>query len=224
MTKTTERMGQARPRPGTRRWATRVARPRKPRPVPYFVCPFSLLLFMPAPSVSPVLRPAATVAANPGWAVYAAETHDETGLETGLAAASARPPAPRLPLAFEPWLFARPAHQALQGNGGGRVLGVFLENVALGRTVGAFYARLDAGNRGGHSPGQAPFGGLQLADDLPAERVRWFVEIIETELLRRDIQRLVLRPPAFAYAPTASALQAEILRLRGYRTVLVEQN
>ncbi len=171
---------------------------------------------MPALPVSLVSFPITAVGAGPEWVIYAAETGSETAADG--------PPAPRLPLAFEPWLFVRPAHQALQADGGGRVLGVFLENTAEGRTTGVFYVRLDAENQAAHSPGQAPFGGLQLAENMPADPVRWFVETIETELASRCIRHLTLRPPAFAYAPATSALQAEILRRRGYRVVLAEQN
>ena len=171
---------------------------------------------MPAPSVSSVSSPAAAVDAGTEWVIYAAETSPETAA-SGL-------PVPRLPLAFEPWLFTRPTHQVLQADGGGRVLGVFLENVAEGRTTGVFYVRLDAENHAAHSPGQAPFGGLQMAVNQPFRVVNWFVAGIENELLNREIRRLSLRPPAFVYAPAVSALQAEVLRQRGYSVALAEQN
>ena len=156
------------------------------------------------------LAPAALGAgAAAGWAVR-------------VAPAAPRPGGPRLPLAFEPWLFAQPAHQALQG--AGPVLGFYLENTAQGTTEAIFYALLDAAAGAARSPGQAPFGGVQAAPGLPAAAWHLFLATIETTLARHGLRHLRLRPPALCYHPGPAAAQAEALRQRGYRVALAEQN
>ena len=159
--------------------------------------------------VSAAAQPAPAPGAVPGWAVR-------------VVPAAAVPAAPRLPLAFAPWLFAQPAHQALQG--AGPVLGFFLENTAQGTTDAVFYALLNAEARTARSPGQAPFGGVQAAPGLPPAAWHGFLAAIETALAGHGIRHLRLRPPAFCYHPGPAAAQAEALRQRGYRVALAEQN
>ncbi len=170
---------------------------------------------MPALPVLPVsaVVPAALAAPAPGGA---------GGWAVRVAPAAAVPGGPRLPLAFGPWLFGQPAHQALQA--AGPVLGFFLENEVRGTTDAVFYARLDAAAGAASSPGQAPFGGVQAVPGLPAAAWQLFLAAIETTLVGHGIRHLRLRPPAFCYHPGPAAAQAETLRRRGYRVSLAEQN
>ena len=136
----------------------------------------------------------------------------------------AGPAAPRLPVAFEPWLYLRPAHQALQP-AEGPVLSFYLEDEATGRTVGQLHVALAGAAPGrARSPAQAPFGGVQLAAGLGRAAVHQLLAAAEAELRRRGIGRLALRTAPFAYDPAGAAAQAEALRQRGYRVAQAEQN
>jgi hypothetical protein len=151
----------------------------------------------------------------PTWAVYVAES------------ASGQPPAaPRLPLAFESFLFLTPAHQALQAHGQ-PVLAFYLEDPAAGHTVAQLYVvpALDPAQPGlARSPGQASFGGVQLAPGLPVAALHPLLEAAEAALRQRGQQQLEVRSYAFCYDPAGAATEAEALRQRGYEVVLAEQN
>jgi hypothetical protein len=136
-----------------------------------------------------------------------------------------RPPAaPRLPLAFEPFLFLTPAHQALQQHGC-PVLAFYLEDERAGRTVAQLYVVLDAEGPGlARSPGQASFGGVQLAPGLPASAVHGLLEAAEAALRQHQQTRLEIRSYAACYDPAGAAALAEALGGRHYRLVLQEQN
>ncbi len=134
------------------------------------------------------------------------------------------PAAPRLPLAFESFLFLTPAHQALQQHGG-PVLAFFLEDEGAGLTVAQFYVVLNFSERGvARSPGQATFGGVQLAPDLPVAALHQLLEVTEATLRRYHQRQLEVRSYAFCYDPAGAATFAETMRQRGYPVVLAEEN
>lgn len=134
------------------------------------------------------------------------------------------PAAPRLPLAFEPLLFLLPAHQALQTHGC-PTLAFFLEDEATGHTVAQLYVVLDADGQGlARSPGQASFGGVQLAAGLPAAALQPLLDEVENALRQHQQHQLQVRSyPAF-YDPTGAAALAEALEQRGYQASFTEQN
>ena len=147
-----------------------------------------------------------------------------TALVIAVAESGATGPAmPRLPLAFEPFLYLRPEHQAL-APATGPVLSFYLEDPAAGRTVAQLHIALDASAGLARSPAQAPFGAVQLAAGIGARQLHQLLEDAESELARRGIRRLALRGYPFAYDPAGAATLAETLRQRGYRVVLAEQN
>jgi len=147
----------------------------------------------------------------PGLAVYVAES------------GPAGPAAPRLPLAFESFLYLRPAHQALQP-AAGPVLSFCLEDLVGGRTVAQLHVALEAATGAAHSPAQAPFGAVQLAAGVGKQPLHYLLDVVESELARRGLRRLALRCYPFAYDPAGAATLAETLRQRGYRVALAEQN
>lgn len=136
------------------------------------------------------------------------------------------PAAPRLPLAFEPFLFLTPAHQALQAHGQ-PVLAFFLEDAAAGRTVAQLYVvpNADPARPGlARSPGQASFGGVQLAPGLPVAALHPLLGAAEAALRQQRQRVLEVRSYAGCYDPAGAATEAEALRQRGYEVVLAEQN
>ena len=134
------------------------------------------------------------------------------------------PADPRRPLAFESFLYLRPAHQRLPP-AAGPVLSFYLEDEAVGRTVGQLHVALDAAAPlMARSPAQAPFGGVQLAPGLGVEAAHRLLGAAEAELTRRGLPGLTLRGYPFAYDPAGAAALAEALRQRGYRVALAEQN
>ena len=165
--------------------------------------------FLP-PNSSPSL-PADSIL-PPGWGVYVAATP-----------AGQPPAAPRRPLAFAPFLYLEPAHQALQQHGH-PVLAFFLENAA-GYTVAQLYVVPDAQDPGlARSPGQATFGGVQLAAGLPVAALHPLLAQAEATLRAHGQRRLEIRSYAFCYDPAGAATLAEALRQRGYQVALAEQN
>lgn len=149
----------------------------------------------------------------PAWAVYGAESPP-----------GQPPAAPRLPLAFEPLLFLTPAHQALQAHGQ-PVLAFYLEDPAAGRTVAQLFVVPDMAGPGlARSPGQASFGGVQLAPGLPVAALHPLLNAAEAALRQRGQQQLEIRSYAFCYDSAGAATQAEALRQRGYAVALAEQN
>jgi hypothetical protein len=152
---------------------------------------------------------------SPTWAVYGAES------------LPGQPPvAPRLPLAFEPFLFLLPAHQALQAHGQ-PVVAFYLEDSAAGHTVAQLFVvpSLDpARPHLARSPGQASFGGVQLAPGLPVAALHPLLDAAETALRQRGQQQVEVRSYAFCYDPAGAATEAEALRQRGYEVALAEQN
>ncbi|MGI4740058.1 MAG: hypothetical protein ACRYG7_33215 [Janthinobacterium lividum] len=140
-------------------------------------------------------------------------------------AAPGQPPAaPRLPLAFEALLFLMPAHQALQP-ASGSVLAFFLEDEAASRTVAQLYVVLDAVGPGqARSPGQASFGGVQLAEGLPIAALHVLLDAVEATLRQHQQTSLAVRGYPFCYDPAGAATLAEALRQRGYQVPLAEQN
>lgn len=131
--------------------------------------------------------------------------------------------APGLPLAFEPFLYLTPAHLALQ-HYPGEWLGFYLEDRRHASSVAVFYLAPDPTTGTGHSPWQAPFGGVQLAPGLPADVVDAFLQTIQQALQSRGLTRVRLRTPAFAYDPAGSALLAQGFTRLGYQVVLAELN
>lgn len=134
------------------------------------------------------------------------------------------PAAPRQPLAFEPFLFLTPAHQALQAHGRA-TLAFFLEDEAAGRTVAQLYVVPDFDGPGrARSPGQASFGGVQLAAGLPAAALHPLLAAAETTLRQHQQTHLEVRGYPACYDPTGAATLAEALTQRGYRVVQQEQS
>jgi hypothetical protein len=134
------------------------------------------------------------------------------------------PAAPRLPLAFEPFLFLTPAHQALQQHGC-PVLAFFLEDEALGYTVAQLYVVLDFEGPGlARSPGQASFGGVQVAPGVPASAVHGLLDAVEAALRQHQQTRLEIRGYASCYDPAGAATLGEALGERGYLVTLREEN
>ena len=134
------------------------------------------------------------------------------------------PAAPRLPLAFEPFLFLTPAHQALQEHGCA-TLAFFLEDAAAGRTVAQLYVVPDFEGQGlARSPGQASFGGVQLVDNLPIAALHPLLDAAENTLRQHQQTQLELRNFPDCYDPAGAAMLEEALRQRGYQVVLAEQN
>ena len=135
----------------------------------------------------------------------------------------AGPPPPRLPLAFTPWLSVQPAHLAL-APAAGPGFSAYLEDAAAGRTMAQLHLSYDPGTGLARSPAQAPFGAVQLAPGLGRAAVHQLLEAVEAELHRRGLPRLVMRGYPFAYDLAGAATLAEVLRQRGYRVALAEQN
>jgi hypothetical protein len=134
------------------------------------------------------------------------------------------PAAPRLPLAFESFLYFEPTHQGLQQHGK-PVVAFFLEDEAAGLTVAQLYVVLDFDGVGmARSPGQASFGGVQLASGLPLAALHQMLEVVEATLRHRQQRQLVLRSYAFCYDQVGAATLAEALRQRDYPVVLAEEN
>ncbi|TDN38127.1 GNAT family N-acetyltransferase [Hymenobacter sp. UV11] len=136
-----------------------------------------------------------------------------------------QPPAtPRLPLAFEPLLFLTSAHQALQQHNH-PVLAFFLEDKAAGQTVAQLYVVPDFAASGrARSPGQASFGGVQLAPDLPVAALHLLLDAVEATLRRHGQRQLEVRGYPFCYDHSGAATLAEALRQRTYEVVLAEEN
>ncbi|MVN77216.1 GNAT family N-acetyltransferase [Hymenobacter sp. HMF4947] len=148
-----------------------------------------------------------------GWAVYVAE------------AAPGQPPAgPRRPLAFAPFLYLEPAHQVLQSQPG-VVLSFYLEEEATGQSVAQFFVVPDGAGPGqASSPGQAPFGGVQLAAGVPATALHHLLAVAEATLRQHGQRQLLVRGYPACYDPAGVALLAEVLGQRHYITTLAEEN
>lgn len=148
-----------------------------------------------------------------GWSLHLAE-----------AAAGAAPASPRLPLAFEPFLYLTPAHQALQRLGQ-PILSFFLENLLAGHTVAQLVVVLNYPAPGqASSPGQATFGGVQLAAGVPSALLHSLLAAAEAVLAQRRQRAFVVRAYPFCYDPAGAAQVAEVLRQRAYEIELAEEN
>ena len=135
----------------------------------------------------------------------------------------AGPVPPRLPPAFEPFLYLRPAHLALAPQFGPG-FSVYLEDAPAGRTLAQLHLGFDPATGQARSPTQAPFGAVQLALGLGRAAVHQLLDAAEAELRRLGLGRLVMRGYPVAYDPAGAATLAEVLRQRGYRVALAEQN
>ena len=136
----------------------------------------------------------------------------------------AGPVSPPLPLAFEPFLYLRPEHQALQP-APGPGLSFYLEASTAGRTLAQLHVVIDpASPEMARSPAQAPFGAVQLAPGVGIAGLHRLLDKAESELARRGVRQLTMRSYPFAYDPIGAAALAETLRQRGYRVALAEQN
>jgi hypothetical protein len=132
------------------------------------------------------------------------------------------PAAPRLPLAFASFLFLEPAHQALQAHGRA-TLSFFLEDEAAGQTVAQLYVvpNFEAAGQA-RSPGQASWGGVQLAPGLPADALHPLLDTAEATLRQHGQAQLEIRSYPACYDPAGAAALAEALAQRGYQVVLEE--
>ncbi|UOQ95841.1 hypothetical protein MUN81_11250 [Hymenobacter sp. 5317J-9] len=143
------------------------------------------------------------------------------GLSVWLAAGGPAPP--RLPLAFESFLYLRPEHQALQASAA-PVLSLYVEDAAAGVSVAQLHVSFEAETGTARSPAQAPFGAVQLAPGVGTAAVHLLLDAAEAHLTGLGLRRLALRGYPFAYDPAGAATLAEALRQRGYRVALAEQN
>lgn len=103
----------------------------------------------------------------------------------------------------------------------------FLEDEAACLTVAHFYVVLDADPAApglARSPGQASFGGVQVAAGLPVAALHPLLDAAEGWLRQHGQQALGVRGYPFCYDPSGAATLAEVLRQRGYRVVLAEEN
>jgi hypothetical protein len=117
-----------------------------------------------------------------------------------------------------------PAHQALQAHDR-PTQGFFLEDEAAGRTVAQLYVVPDFdGPSQARSPGQASFGGVQLAQNLPATALHPLLEAAEATLRQYQQTRLEIRSYPDCYDPAGAATLAEALVQRGYQVMLQEQS
>ncbi|WP_354582824.1 hypothetical protein [Hymenobacter sp. UYCo722] len=135
----------------------------------------------------------------------------------------AGPPPPRLPLAFEPFLYLRPAHLALAPQPGPG-FSAYLEDTAAARTLAQLHLNYNPATGLARSPAQAPFGAVQLAPGLGRAAGHQLLDAAEAELRRLGLTQLMMRGYPFAYDPAGAATLAEVLRQRGYRVALAEQN
>jgi hypothetical protein len=190
------------------RWGPNMKTPGSPPP-DAVLCFGSFAL----PAIFYLVKPLLLTYPSPTLRVYVAE------------ALPGQPPAvPRLPLAFESFLFLTPAHQALQAHGR-PTLGFFLEDEAAGRTVAQLYVVPDFDGSGqACSPGQASFGGVQLATGLPAAALHPLLEAAEATLRQHQQTQLEIRGYPACYDPAGAAALAEALAQRGYRVMLQELN
>lgn len=130
---------------------------------------------------------------------------------------------PGLPLAFDPFLFLRSAHLALQPAKAERLI-FWLEDQRSQQTV-ALFPVFEADASGySISPYQAPFGGIQLADSVSAEVLQAFLVGVLGELQTRKIPLTRLKCYPGAYAPTVVPLLAQALTSLGFRAVEAEVN
>jgi hypothetical protein len=107
------------------------------------------------------------------------------------------------------------------------VLTFYLEDPAAGLTVAQLYVvpALDPAQPAlARSPGQASFGGVQLAPGLPVAALHPLLEAAEVALRHRGQRQFEIRSYAFCYDPAGAATEAEALRQRGYEVTLAEQN
>ncbi|MEJ7661328.1 MAG: hypothetical protein WKG07_17865 [Hymenobacter sp.] len=103
--------------------------------------------------------------------------------------------------------------------------GVFLEDEAAGQTVAQLYVVPDFEGPGlARSPGQASFGGVQLAAGLPVAALHQLLAAVEATLLAHGQAALEVRGYPFCHDPAGAARLAEALRQRGYQVSLAEQN
>ena len=135
----------------------------------------------------------------------------------------AGPLPPRLPLAFESFLYLRPAHLALAPPAGPG-FSIYLEDAAAGCTLAQLHLHYDPATGLARSPAQAPFGAVQLAPGLARAAVHQLLDAAEAELRRLGVRQLELRGYPFAYDPAGAVTLAEALRQRGYRVAPAEQN
>ncbi len=135
----------------------------------------------------------------------------------------AGPVLPRLPLAFESFLYLRPAHLAL-APAAGPGFSAYLEDASAGRTLAQLHLYYSPTTGLARSPAQAPFGAVQLAPGLGRAAVHQLLDAAETELRALGMKQLAMRGYPFAYDPAGAATLAQVLRQRGYRVALAEQN
>jgi len=136
---------------------------------------------------------------------------------------AAGPASPRLPLAFESFLYLRPEHLQL-APAQGPALSFYLEDEAAQVSVAQLHVVADAASGLARSPGQAPFGAVQLASGLEMRALHLLLDEAEAALRQQGLQHLALRGYPFAYDPAGAATLAEALRQRGYRVTLAEQS
>ncbi|QNE39088.1 hypothetical protein F1C16_05750 [Hymenobacter sp. NBH84] len=131
------------------------------------------------------------------------------------------PPAPdaTLPLAYEPYLYLRPAHIALQ-HAPGETLFFYLEDHQQGQTVGQW--PLIVVEHQAYSPWQAPFGGMQVAPGVPAATTRAFATAVHQTLVTNGVARVHLRAYPMSYDEAASNVLLPVFEELGYRITLTE--
>ncbi len=99
----------------------------------------------------------------------------------------------------------------------------YLEDRTAGQTVAQLQVFAEPGTGVGHSPWQAPFGAVQLAD-VPVRALESFLETVQVTLRAHGVSRLHLRCYPFAYDPVGSARLTHALTRLGYVVELAELN
>ncbi|WP_303311313.1 hypothetical protein [Hymenobacter sp. BT730] len=137
--------------------------------------------------------------------------------QTGVGAALA------LPLAFELFLFLRPAHLALQPASAERLL-FWLEDHRIQQTVALFPVFASNAPQQSITPYQAPFGGIQIADSVSGEVLHSFLIAVLAELQSQRLPLVRLRLYPAAYAPAAVSKLAQALTSLGFQISQAEEN
>ncbi|MCU0446165.1 MAG: GNAT family N-acetyltransferase [Microscillaceae bacterium] len=76
----------------------------------------------------------------------------------------------------------------------------------------------------GFSPARAPFGSIELGEDLNLEILHWYWQFIEDFLLKKNIQSLEIKNYPFAYAPSNATHLTNLFLQNGFQIVQTDLN
>ncbi|QIX63171.1 GNAT family N-acetyltransferase [Hymenobacter sp. BT18] len=131
--------------------------------------------------------------------------------------------APELPLAFDPWLYLTPAYQQLPAHASQQWL-FCLEDAGQQQTVGWLTVFATDVTHAVRSPHQAPFGGVQLTNQVPYEVLHCFLVAVQHYLQEQGIEIVELKCAPAAYSPLTTARLTQTLTGLGYAIKLAEVN